>query len=68
MFHHCQPASNMETKKKQTHRVKLFTGPPRIKDRDTRCSTKGVQNWSKFGDKPPLGHYCECTKPRIILT
>jgi hypothetical protein len=34
--------------------------PPMIKDRDTRCSTRCSQNWSKSGQKPPIGHYCEC--------
>lgn len=40
--------------------------PPRIKDRDTRCSTRCSQNWTKSGQKPPIGHFCECDINRDI--
>ena len=33
---------------------------PIIKSYDTRCSTKCVKNWTKYNQKPPIGHYCNC--------
>jgi hypothetical protein len=35
---------------------------PIIKIFDTRCSFKCVQNWTKYNQTPPIGHYCECNK------
>lgn len=39
----------------------FYLPPPSIKSRDTRCSTRCSKNWTKYGQKPPVGHYCECT-------
>ena len=33
-----------------------------IKFRDTRCSTRCVQNWTKYNQRLPIGHYCQCMK------
>ena len=33
-----------------------------IKNRDTRCSTRCVQNWTKYNQRLPIGHYCQCMK------
>ena len=33
-----------------------------VKFRDTRCSTRCVQNWTKYNQRLPIGHYCECMK------
>lgn len=33
---------------------------PIIKNFDTRCSFKCVQNWTNYNQKPPIGHYCKC--------
>ena len=32
-----------------------------IKNQDTRCCRGCVQNWTKYKQKPPVGHYCSCT-------
>lgn len=32
-----------------------------VKNRDTRCSTKCVKNWTNYNQKPPIGHYCNCS-------
>ena len=42
---------------KPTQNTKMFTP---IKNMDTRCSTRCVHNWIQFGQKVPIGHYCEC--------
>ena len=31
-----------------------------IKNYDTRCSTKCIQNWIQYKQKPPIGFYCKC--------
>jgi hypothetical protein len=33
---------------------------PTIKNIDTRCSFKCIQNWTRYNQKPPIGHYCHC--------
>ena len=35
---------------------------PLIKNADTRCSRGCIQNWTKFGQKPPFYQVCECNK------
>ena len=39
-----------------------FQLPCNIKD--TRCSSRCTQNWTKFGQTPPIGHYCSCCLKR----
>ena len=34
-----------------------------VKNRDTRCSTKCIQIWTRYNQIPPIGHYCSCVKP-----
>ncbi len=43
-----------------------FTIPPSIKSRDTRCSHACVNNWTKYNQHPPIGHYCQCSKSDYI--
>ena len=38
-----------------------------VKDMDTRCSTRCVQNWTKYNQCPPIGHYCKCTGFKLSL-
>lgn len=39
----------------------------KIKTMDTRCSTRCVQNWTKYNQKLPIGHYCNCMIKRIKI-
>lgn len=32
-----------------------------IKNMDTRCSTRCIQNWTKYNQKIPIGHFCNCS-------
>ena len=41
----------------------IYQKPPSIKSRDTRCSHACVKNWTKYQQFPPIGHYCQCSKP-----
>ena len=56
----------MDNQVKDFSNIVMILQPPRVKDRDQRCSTRCVRKWYNFGDRPPLGPYCECTKHKII--
>jgi hypothetical protein len=45
----------------QQNSVKITIMPTAIKNMDTKCSRGCVQNWTKHNQKPPIGHYCNCT-------
>lgn len=51
------------TKKTKGHTKQLsYVMPvPLVKNFDTRCSTRCVQNWTKYNQKIPIGHFCNCT-------
>ena len=53
--------SNAKNKISSDHkdRPKMFYF---VKHRDTRCSTRCVQNWTRYKQSPPIGHYCSCIK------
>ena len=40
--------------------------PPKIAKFTTQCSNICVQNWSKYNQTPPIGHYCSCTKNQFF--
>ena len=39
---------------------------PSVKSRDTRCSTRCVKNWTKYNQRLPIGHYCECMTRKFL--
>ena len=49
--------NSTESLNKKCYIVKI----PLVKNVDTRCSTRCVQNWTKYNQKIPIGHYCSCT-------